>query len=983
MIESSPPKVFISYSHDSDEHRQRVLELSNRLRADGIDCWIDQYEPAPPEGWPRKMDSGIRESNFVLMVCTETYRKRLDLEEENGKGLGVRWEGSLIYNILYRNETFNYKFIPVLFESKNKSHIPDILFGYDHYDLSQPRNYDHLYRHIRGELGATKPAIGKPHLTRTIYSNSLPTVEGEFFGRKDELALLDQAWANPQTHVVQFIASGGTGKTKLLKHWLDTNADSIEALIAWSFYSQGSSEEKQISATPFFNHAFSILKSDKTTFTTEEEKGEHLAHLLRQKRCVLMLDGLEPLQYAGRGMRGELKDRAIRQLLRSLSGEYNSFCIITSRIAVHEIADRQTHVVSHDLQNLAVDDGVKLLESLGVHGGEAYQPEIDQLVDAVKEYQCHALALYLLGNAIHTYYDGDILKRVKLDELIDDYDGIERHAFKVMQAYKKWLKDTPELQLLYLLSLFDHPIETEVLEILWHQQIPEITANIDQKAWKIAIRDLREKHHLLSIHEGRLDLLDCHPLIREYFGIQLQSQHPERWQQAHTLLYEYYKTLPEKLYGKFLPDSLEEMQPLFSAVEHGCAAGLYQQVKDEVYWPRIQRKNEYFIYRKLGAFSEDLASVTHFFVIPWLKLATGLAEQEHPAMFARSGFDLRALGRLREAQVPFDSSLELLVDQKDFKQAAAMANNLSELHLSLGEVAQAVSYGRRSMELADKSGDLRSKRIFRTTFADALHQTGETIDAVALFQEAEKLQQELEPEYPRLFSVEGFQYCDLLLEQAGYDSSQIMEVIKRTEQALKWAKDNYFNLLGVALDQLTLGRAYMQKALCQITNPEMEKSARSRELEQQTISASEVRTRLSQVSNASYRTTNIIAYPSYFDDENMEQARSWLEEAVSGLRSSGQQWFLPFGMLTRAAMHRVTGNLIESRKDLQEVFDIAKPNGMRLHLTDYHLEMARLLLAEGKPVDAREYAGKAVKLIGETGYHRRDVELRELQEALQ
>jgi len=45
--------VFISYSHDSREHMDRVLELSNRLRADGIDCHIDQYEMSLPEGWPR------------------------------------------------------------------------------------------------------------------------------------------------------------------------------------------------------------------------------------------------------------------------------------------------------------------------------------------------------------------------------------------------------------------------------------------------------------------------------------------------------------------------------------------------------------------------------------------------------------------------------------------------------------------------------------------------------------------------------------------------------------------------------------------------------------------------------------------------------------------------------------------------------------------------------------------------------------------
>ena len=74
---AGPPKVFISYSHDSPEHEQRVLELANRLRRDGIDCTIDQYVVVPLEGWPRWMDKQIRDSDFVVMVCTETYYQRV------------------------------------------------------------------------------------------------------------------------------------------------------------------------------------------------------------------------------------------------------------------------------------------------------------------------------------------------------------------------------------------------------------------------------------------------------------------------------------------------------------------------------------------------------------------------------------------------------------------------------------------------------------------------------------------------------------------------------------------------------------------------------------------------------------------------------------------------------------------------------------------------------------------------------------------
>ena len=67
------PTVFISYSHDSPEHADRVLALSDRLIADGIDCTLDQYETTPPEGWPRWMDRHIRQADFVLMICTDTY----------------------------------------------------------------------------------------------------------------------------------------------------------------------------------------------------------------------------------------------------------------------------------------------------------------------------------------------------------------------------------------------------------------------------------------------------------------------------------------------------------------------------------------------------------------------------------------------------------------------------------------------------------------------------------------------------------------------------------------------------------------------------------------------------------------------------------------------------------------------------------------------------------------------------------------------
>ena len=70
---SENPKVFISYSHESTDFEEKVLEFSNRLRSEGIDASIDLYEEAPSEGWPRWMENQIRESDYVLVLCSKSY----------------------------------------------------------------------------------------------------------------------------------------------------------------------------------------------------------------------------------------------------------------------------------------------------------------------------------------------------------------------------------------------------------------------------------------------------------------------------------------------------------------------------------------------------------------------------------------------------------------------------------------------------------------------------------------------------------------------------------------------------------------------------------------------------------------------------------------------------------------------------------------------------------------------------------------------
>lgn len=60
-----PPVVLLSYSHDDPDHVRRVLELAQRMRREGIDSVIDQFDDATAEGWPRWMLRQIREADFT------------------------------------------------------------------------------------------------------------------------------------------------------------------------------------------------------------------------------------------------------------------------------------------------------------------------------------------------------------------------------------------------------------------------------------------------------------------------------------------------------------------------------------------------------------------------------------------------------------------------------------------------------------------------------------------------------------------------------------------------------------------------------------------------------------------------------------------------------------------------------------------------------------------------------------------------------
>src|SRR5450631_4157724 len=100
--------AFISYAHDTEAHKARVRTFADQLRHDGVDAMIDQYEPHPPEGWPKWMEKQMAR-NYLLIVLSPRFVDGFE-QAETSLG-GARYESAILSARLMR-EGVNYEVDP-------------------------------------------------------------------------------------------------------------------------------------------------------------------------------------------------------------------------------------------------------------------------------------------------------------------------------------------------------------------------------------------------------------------------------------------------------------------------------------------------------------------------------------------------------------------------------------------------------------------------------------------------------------------------------------------------------------------------------------------------------------------------------------------------------------------------------------------------------------------------------------------------------
>jgi len=199
-VDDRVPRVFISYSHEPEHHRETVVKLANRLRDDGFESWIDRYIPAPAEGWLRWMHNQVQDSDFVLLFCTEVYCRRFE-GKEKGKGRGARFESRLAETILYfADDMESRRFVPVLPDGEPESSVPLSFLPCSHYFF--PSQYDDLICHLEN-----RPPIKPPPVQprgRKFKSLAIPEIRPI-----PDIACKEHGWAGWIFLLVTFLAPLG------------------------------------------------------------------------------------------------------------------------------------------------------------------------------------------------------------------------------------------------------------------------------------------------------------------------------------------------------------------------------------------------------------------------------------------------------------------------------------------------------------------------------------------------------------------------------------------------------------------------------------------------------------------------------------------------------------------------------------------------------------------------------------------------------
>lgn len=806
----------------------------------------------------------------------------------------------------------------------------------------------------------TEPTISIPKIEPTINIERMPrplSDRAKLVGRAEYLRNLIIAFDNPDIAVVAVIGIAGVGKSFLIDAFLKNLAHEdykgVAAVYAWSFYDQGSHTTESssmqffVSALPFFGHKGDIP-------STEGGKAERLSELMSEEKCLLVLDGIETLQYAPHVNGGVFSDQAMGDFLRLTARRgkgRGGLVLVASRSPLKELqewsGDRYREIL---LDTLEHTEGGQLLRNLGVNGSDK---ELELISGQMGR---NPLALVLLGHLLLEHFDGDVKRTPRLPEAIscDDAsrhakDDASRHAKRVMQWYDDlWRSDAaPERVFLHLLGLFGRPMDGRELRVLLARADvarQSSLADLTDDDWAGMENRLKQAGlaHRASIGRNvtsREDYAarwedetrwDAHPLVREFYGDKLRIEDPLKWRQAHQVLFDHFKGVATEEQ----PSGAEGLEPLYRAVYHGCLAEEYRHAY-YIYRHRIARDDKGYDTENLGFTMQALVALQNFFPEGFENdPAPVLDEADQAWVLARASYCHDSAGQLELAEKLRHKSNVLFTKLSRLNEAATGLEELAVLQTRLGKLGDAISTAYEAIGWSDSAvrrnimgmdcdanlwqlEELNKSKVrqyaTRAAAATVLHRQGKLVEALSYFETAEQMAQQGEQNIC-LHSVPGIRYCSLLLDMA-QDRSKEEQVLERADKMIRYgdaALKDKFPLM-CDLHRLNRGRVLAELG-------------------------------------------------------NWLEASQEIEQALEGIREKHKIQFDCQPHLARASIRRQAGDLDGAREDLREVLSIGEECSMPLYCADAYLLLGHVELDVEKLDAANDALRAAGHLIGSINF---------------
>lgn len=172
------PRVFLSYSHEEPEHGQWVMELGKLLRKNGVDAYLDKWDLVPGQDTTYFMESQIRDSDFVILICTPLYAEKSNIPRG-----GVGYEKNIISAEMLQSSDLRPKFVPILRNGTFDNSLPTYLGSKYAIDFRETQDQsialDELLRAVYKQPHPEKPPLGQNPFEKaaeTTISKSVQTV---------------------------------------------------------------------------------------------------------------------------------------------------------------------------------------------------------------------------------------------------------------------------------------------------------------------------------------------------------------------------------------------------------------------------------------------------------------------------------------------------------------------------------------------------------------------------------------------------------------------------------------------------------------------------------------------------------------------------------------------------------------------------------------------------------------------------------------